>query len=153
MDETREPGIRVAQVYMSHAQFAHSEHSHALPADTAIPAGNLAINFRSGVTPDALKGFVAVRVESASGDSALYQFSVEYMAFFEADPDRPNLDLRTFVQLNGAAFLFPFLREAVANLTQRGRFGPVWIQPTNLSRLDAQHVPGNDETTEKLSPE
>jgi preprotein translocase subunit SecB len=35
--------------------------------------------------------------------------------------------------------LYPFLREAVANLTGRGRFGPVWLNPFNFMLL-AQEV-------------
>ena len=47
-----------------------------------------------------------------------------------------------FAQANAVALLVPFVREVIANLTMRGRFGPVWVNPVNLSAVllaAAQH--------------
>jgi hypothetical protein len=42
----------------------------------------------------------------------------------------------------GVSMVFPFVREAIANLTMRGRFGPVWIDPLNVQAIvaDAQSI-------------
>jgi preprotein translocase subunit SecB len=45
--------------------------------------------------------------------------------------DRARFPDQQLVEVVGA-MLYPFIREVVANLTIRGRFGPVWLNPFNL---------------------
>ena len=46
-----------------------------------------------------------------------------------------NFELEAYLKSNGWALLFPFVREALANLTGRGRFGPIWMNPVNVLAL------------------
>lgn len=50
-----------------------------------------------------------------------------------ADEYRPKLD--EFAQSQGAALLFPFIREVVVNVTARSRGGAIVIPPLNLYQL------------------
>jgi preprotein translocase subunit SecB len=54
-------------------------------------------------------------------------------------PGQENMALKEFFTTGSAhAVLFPFVREAVANITMRGRFGPVWLNPVNFGALVAK---------------
>ena len=63
----------------------------------------------------------------------LYSFLAEMTAIIAAIPGQQNLRPSDFASAQGLATLYPFLREAVANLTARGRFGPVYLLPFNFT--------------------
>jgi preprotein translocase subunit SecB len=133
MDATKQPGLAVAQVFMTHARFEHREDALGLPVNT--PVGDLAIvvNLRAGGNEDASQGAIVVSVETVDTENPLYRFQVEYMAILAQDPDNKNMTVKEFVEQGGAGMLFPYVREAVSNLTARGRFGPTWLKPFNVT--------------------
>ena len=130
MDATKQPGIRVAQVLTLASEFRHVANALDLPTTTPISQSEVAVVQKTGLNKDETKGLAILEVQS--GADGLYVFRLEIAALFEVDLEHPNMPLATFLKHNGPTFLFPFAREAVANLTMRGRFGPVWIQPTNV---------------------
>lgn len=63
-------------------------------------------------------------------------------ALIEVKPGEANMPLEKYATISGVSLLYPFLREAVANLTQRGRFGPVWLSPLNVAAaVEGARVP------------
>jgi preprotein translocase subunit SecB len=48
------------------------------------------------------------------------------------------MPIADYMASGGGPTLFPFLRECVANLTGRGRFGPLWLRPINFVQLAEQ---------------
>src|SRR5687767_10083996 len=66
-------------------------------------------------------------------ESQLYSASVTYavMLQVEFDGDAPA-DLEKRVMVTGATMAFPYCREMLSSLTGKGRFGPVWLNPTNF---------------------
>jgi len=46
-----------------------------------------------------------------------------------------NMTPLDYAQHVAPVTLMPFAREAVANLTMRGRFGPFWVNPSNMQEL------------------
>lgn len=71
----------------------------------------------------------------------LYSIDVEIAAIVASVPGEENLDPFDYALGSGAAAFFPFLREAVANLTLKGRFGAIWMKPLNLLVLQQQATP------------
>lgn len=45
--------------------------------------------------------------------------------------------------------LFPYAREAISDLVNRGGFPPLYLAPINFDALYAQHLEANKESTEK----
>jgi hypothetical protein len=45
------------------------------------------------------------------------------------------MPLDRYFTTSGAALLYPFVRQVVADLTWRGRFGPVWLNPMNVAAM------------------
>lgn len=61
-----------------------------------------------------------------------YSVDVVYVGRFRFGELPEDLSREQFIERNAAAILFPYVREAVGNLTSRGAFGPLWIPPVNV---------------------
>jgi preprotein translocase subunit SecB len=137
VDPTRQPGLRISQVYLSHARFHYVADPLTLlppPVGTQVPMNvkievvELEQNSGSEVAA------VRVRVRSDEGSSHPYIFDVSMGAIVETEGEA-NYRPKDYVLNAGAALLYPFVREAIANITQRGRFGAVWIPPFNVQMV------------------
>jgi preprotein translocase subunit SecB len=131
MSETETATFRLAQIYLESAAFGHRVDPISLPQDTLIKPQRIGVRFTLEHLNDGAASRVRVIIESDNEEEgALYQFGVE-MAALVVDVNRtlfPDPQLIEAV----ATMIFPFVREAIANLTTRGRFGPVWINPFDI---------------------
>jgi preprotein translocase subunit SecB len=75
---------------------------------------------------------VTVRVQTKDDPTLVYRFHAELMAVIRAEGATLTPDIERNLLRTGVTILFPFVRENVANLTMRGRFGPMWIKPINV---------------------
>lgn len=135
-------GLSIGQIVLEHAHFAHRADYLAQPP-TALADGGLATDVQVRLFEGTLgsgeedlgRVIAGVSVRVLTKDTnppPLYTFDVAMTALVIADTPEPTLPPLDFVGQAGFATLFPFLREAVANLTMRGRFGPIWLRPTNI---------------------
>jgi preprotein translocase subunit SecB len=89
---------------------------------------------------------LTIRSNPAEVD-AVYNFEVQVAAIVVADPGEENMKPIEYATTHAGSMLYPFAREAVANLTGRGRFGPVWLRPFNFLATPFEAVtdaePGN----------
>src|SRR6266508_464242 len=129
MDTTKQPGLQIAQVILLVAQFAHREYAFALPPNTPIPDLPIQVEVKVGGKAGEPAAVLRLRVFTEKSPESLYSFDVEIAALVTRVPGEENLDPFAYVSGMGSAAFFPFLREAVANLTMRGRFGPIWLKP------------------------
>lgn len=130
--------LTISQIVLERAEFAHREDYLRLEPNTALPASSVAMAVQVQRAEGNVNRAALARVTATSGGDALYHFSVTYVVFYVMEwegnePVPDDLDQRLMV--TGATMLFPFLRETVANLTSRGRFGPSWLAPTNFNAL------------------
>ncbi len=132
-DTAAPPAFRVAQIFMLGAMFRHRGNPLARPPATAVGPQQIAVSIGMEQLNDgeAFQVRVAVSTNPEDGDEkAVYDFGLEYAALVDrVDRERfANGELAEIV----ATMTFPFLREAVANITSRGRFGPIWLNPFNV---------------------
>jgi preprotein translocase subunit SecB len=132
MDRTKPPGIQIGQIFLEHVQFSHREDFLSLPPSTSVVVGNVNVQVETGLSPDAKTGLVRVQVWTVPENKPIYNFQVSMTALVAVDQAAPNMPLNTYLAGPGAALLYPFVRQVVADLTWRGRFGPVWLSPTNV---------------------
>lgn len=133
MDAKRQPGIKIDQVFLIESQFRHRPDFLLHAPSTEIAALDINVEIRTFGVPDGKTGGVAVKVATNPGDqAALYQFSVQMGALVSAVQGEENMPPQKYVTEAGAGFLYPFMRECVANLTARGRFGPIYLKPFNI---------------------
>jgi preprotein translocase subunit SecB len=140
MDKEKQPGLRIGQIFLSVAHFEHREDALSVPHNTKLEA-IVELSSTAAGTEDERRGIITLGVKTVDDKDSLYRFHVEMTALVEVDQDAPNLSVREYATNQGPAMLFPFLREAVANLTGRGRFGAIWLNPFNL-QLFAQKAEG-----------
>lgn len=109
------------------------------PAEAPMEVGLL-----KGEQPNTYAVTLRVGLEAAD---ALYAVSVGYAVILTVDleDEAPPTDLDNRVMVTGATMALPFVRELIANMTGRGRFGTTWVNPTNFSNLFPK--PQNAETT------
>jgi len=131
MDESKQPGIQIAQVFLERATFSHRDDALALPPNTPFQP-EVVVNLQGGVASDGKTAFLRITVHTKPEDKPLYNFTVSMFALLQVVEGQENLPLKEYVEGGGPAMLYPFVREAVASLTWRGRFGPVWLAPFNI---------------------
>jgi preprotein translocase subunit SecB len=137
MDESQEPKIRISQIFLERASLTHREDCLSFPPTTSV-SGEVEILLEVGLSQDKSRGRIRLRARSHPEAEDLYNFDVLLTALLEREGEG-NMPLERYLATNASAMVFPFLREAVANLTGRGRFGPLWIRPTNLiAQIEAQ---------------
>lgn len=125
--------LSIAQVLLEEVQFAHaSRHFLTQSAgESSESPVDVRVDLRKGET--GTEAVVRLRMVG----QAPYAFTVSYLVLFKLDfegsssPD--ELDKRLLV--TGATMAMPFVRELVANLSSRGKFGATWLAPTDFSQL------------------
>lgn len=75
-------------------------------------------------------------VVEVSGNEAPFNLMVEYAGIFLFEDVLSDPDVITRIaEINCASILFPFAREAVAEITRRAGIGPMLLQPVNFVEL------------------
>lgn len=135
--------LSISQFVLEEASFAHK--ADFLSVSPGVSIGGEAQPVETQVT--VLKGAepnraaVRVRVDNGDGDPQ-YRFVISYLAIltWEANGKEAEEIDRNLMGA-GASMLIPFIRETIANLTSRGRFGPRWLAPINVHQMLAPPSP------------
>jgi len=136
MDAKTHPGIAVGQVFLERVAFSHRADFLALPPDTKPEVGDVAIGVSVGESPDGEGGLIRIEVRTDPARNPLY--TVAMVALVRRLPGEGNLPVHDFVvSAASVSLLYPFVREAFAAVTLRGRFGPVWLSLLNPQAVAA----------------
>jgi preprotein translocase subunit SecB len=54
---------------------------------------------------------------------------------FERTGESPLTDFEEFGKVNGAAIIFPFIREHIMNMSLKGGIGAVILPPLNFTKI------------------
>ena len=60
--------------------------------------------------------------------------AVRMIGIFESIGDSKLTDFNEFGKINGAAIIFPFIREHITNLSLKSGIGPIIIPPINFTK-------------------
>lgn len=83
-------------------------------------------------------------IVEVSGNEAPFSLMVEYAGIFLFENVLSDPDVITRIaEINCASILFPFAREAVAEITRRAGIGPMMLQPVNFVELYNTNHPKN----------
>ena len=149
----QKPPFNVAQVFLAHATFQHRGDSLARPKGTPHHPQRINVGMGAQDANEAKATIVTIAIDTDPNDGddkALYDFSIRMVGIVD-NVDRTAFTDQQLLEIV-ATIMFPFVREAVANLTGRGRFGPVWLNPFNVH--DAVHSGGTSaaDAAEKTTP-
>jgi len=89
---------------------------------------------------------VHLRVEMPDGENAPFVFVVEGVGKFELAEEPPADVLEVIAHVNGASMIFPYVREAIADLTRRAGVPTLHLQPVNFVAMMKENVPNKKET-------
>lgn len=78
---------------------------------------------------------VSVKAMLEEGDNMPFAFSVEAVGVFRFKTQPPEEIIDKVARMNCAAIVFPYVREAVADLTRRSGLTPLHLQPANFVAL------------------
>lgn len=132
MDVSKEPGIVVAQVFIEKLVFSHREDFLNLPANTPPVVGEVSIGLMVGESKDGESGITRIEVKTDPAKKPTYNVELIMVALVKRVPGEGNMTIQEFLKSGASvSLLYPFLREAFANVTLRGRFGPVWLNTIN----------------------
>ena len=153
MDETKQPGLRVDQVFLRAVLFQHREDALSLPPNTSVGEMAVTVTMQTGITEAGTAGFVGIRVDSDNTSNPLYRFSLDMVTLVSEEESSKNFPVEDFLRKNGPALLYPFVREALASITARGRFGPIYLKPFNMRVLAQEEVVvGQEKPPEESKP-
>jgi preprotein translocase subunit SecB len=138
METTTQPGIAVGQVFLERMSFGHRPDFLALPPDTKPDVGVVAIELHVGESSDGAGGLIRIEVRTDPARNPTYNVELAMVALVRRLPGEGSLPVRDFVlSAASVSLLYPFVREAFAAVTLRGRFGPVWLNLLNPQALAA----------------
>lgn len=96
---------------------------------------DLNINVKVGVVNNLINVEEEVTLNQKFQDKNQVTIKVKMIGVFEKIGDSPIEDLKEFGRINGAAIIFPFIREIITNITLKGGIGPIILSPVNFAKL------------------
>jgi len=132
MDPNKQPGLEIGQILLERALFEHRDDYLTLPHTTPVPTLPLRIRAHLGLDQEKRTGVIKLVLETDRDQRPLYVIELTLAALVLVKKGEENMSIEQYAMTACIATLFPFLREAVANLTSRGRFGPIWLHPFNV---------------------
>lgn len=148
MDEAKPPGLRINQIFLVRAQFEHRDDFLALPPNHQVEV-EVQIQTSAQVEDEGKVGIIAMAITSNDELNPVYRFRVEMAGIVGVDPAAPNMALKDYLARIAPVMMMPFLRETVANITGRGRFGPLYVNPVNLTGLKLEQAKPEEPEGEK----
>jgi hypothetical protein len=132
MDPNKAPGIRIEQIFLERAEFSHRDDYLSLGPGTVLGNPTASLNFSSGLAPDRKRGLVRLQVSTEPDEKPLYNLNIVMVALFQVDESQENMGMDQYIRASGPALLYTFIRQMVADVTGRARFGPLWLNPVNF---------------------
>ncbi|HEY4101348.1 MAG TPA: protein-export chaperone SecB [Gemmatimonadales bacterium] len=125
-------GYVLNRVYFPHLRFEGVSNPDEIKQGPSTPIG-LTWNWRI-IGDRAFEVMVNVKTEPITARPE--RVDVLAIGRFELQGPPPGLALPRFVRVGAVSLIYPYAREAITNLTARGAFGPLFLDPVNLTTLD-----------------
>ena len=76
-----------------------------------------------------------VELKQSFQDVEQISILIKMVGVFEKNGDSPILDMDSFGRINGAAIIYPYIREHITNLTLKAGIGPIILPPVNFTLI------------------
>lgn len=154
MNQSEEPKVRIGQVFVSSVKFKHREDALRLSPRTEVDL-SFAIDIEVKTAKGGEQGFIRIGLETKKdkAEDPLYSIRVEMIGIVKQEAGAQDFSAQNYLISSGAFMMYPFMREFIANLTARARFGPVWLKPMNFNALTDQMQASIDRETKETVDE
>jgi preprotein translocase subunit SecB len=125
MDKTKQPGIRFDGIILSNINFNRKPD---------IPNGlEIKVNFIAEKNIDDKNGTIKITTAlKMEKNTELYaDLEMEHVGLFSTDSTE-NMAMEEFLECNGPALMFPYIRECVTDITCKAGMNPVILPPMNI---------------------
>lgn len=130
--------VKIDQILTESVQFSHRADYFTLGPEGSTE-GRAEFQATFMVADDQPLAMVKLRAKSAPPDGAEpsgYTFDIVVVVMLQVVDGDPRTEQgEKEILAIGINLLIPFMREQVASLTLRGRFGPIWLQPIHVSQV------------------
>lgn len=92
------------------------------------------VSFETGV--GSKDNTVNVKLTNKLKDEEQYKIVVSFVGVFKRTGNSQILDNEQFGRINGAAIIFPFVREHIANIALKAGLGSVILPPVNFTKIN-----------------
>ncbi|HNY44950.1 MAG: protein-export chaperone SecB [Bacteroidota bacterium] len=75
-----------------------------------------------------------VSVKKTHNNTEQFSFLVKMVGIFECIGESQLKDYEKFGKINGAAIIFPYIREHITNLSMKAGLGPIILPPVNFTK-------------------
>ena len=138
-DQPGERSFGLQRMYLKDASF-EAPHTPEIFEGEWSPQMDVNISTRArGAGENLVEVVLTISVETKQGDKVAFLCEVQQAGVFQVsgfgEQERTQI-----VAILCPQNLFPFAREAVANLTSKGGFPPLLLQPINFERLYQQKM-------------
>jgi preprotein translocase subunit SecB len=140
--EVRSIPIQLERVVLRHLHYRELD-GRSREAAKGQKGEDVHVRLRGGASlhPDGLEVMLELKVEP-DPDAQPYEMTAAVSGFFSRAEGMPDDSLLKFAGTVGLRLLFPYLREIVSNVSGRGIYGPLFLDPIFL----AVEFPRADET-------
>ncbi|OAV66107.1 preprotein translocase subunit SecB [Bacteroidales bacterium Barb4] len=124
-----ESGFQINKIMLVESSFSRKNH---VELETYITN----INIEVGVNVDGMVVTVEeeISVEQKVQEIEQVKIKVKMVGIFECTGDSPIKDLDVFGKVNGAAIIFPYIREHITNLSLKSGLRAIILPPVNFTK-------------------
>lgn len=126
----RESGFTLLHVLLLESNF---QRVNEVKFDEEVKT-NVVINTSVNVSEPNVHVVVEAIVKQHHQEIEQVSVQVKMLGTFEKMGDSPISDLEVFGNVNGAAIIFPFVREQIASMTLNAGIPPILLPPFNFAR-------------------
>lgn len=132
--------LKISQILLEDLHFSHV--GDFLSKEPTARAGSHHIGYEVQALDvhESNKAVVRLRIKGG-GEGEQYAFSASYLILFVLEGKDEPPDLQKRLAVTGATMLMPNVRELIANITMRGRFGTVFLPAMNFAEALTETPP------------
>lgn len=125
-----ESGFQINQLLLLESNF---KRLNKVQFEGDIPELKIDINTEVGVQGKVISVEETVTITQKYNDIEQFSFSVKMAGLFECIGDSSLTDYDDFGRVNGAAIIFPYIREHITNLSLKAGLNPIVLPPVNFT--------------------
>jgi preprotein translocase subunit SecB len=120
-----ESGFRINNLILLESKFKriNNVQFEDLNIDTEVSVNNNIISVAETVS-----------VKKTHNNTEQFSFLVKMVGIFECIGESQLKDYEKFGKINGAAIIFPYIREHITNLSMKAGLGPIILPPVNFTK-------------------
>ena len=125
-----ESGFRIKNLFLLESNFKRLNN---VQFEGDMPELKIDINTEVGVQGKVISVEETVTITQKYNDIEQFSFSVKMAGLFECIGDSSLTDYDDFGRVNGAAIIFPYIREHITNLSLKAGLNPIVLPPVNFT--------------------